>query len=80
MEGHNGSLSVRNHELRALANPRKRACLTAVPTFLLTRPDSTTAAERFVGQKPRSMFAAVLVSVEILPAPPVPATTSCGLE
>jgi len=37
--------------------------------FFLTRPDGTTAAERFFGQKPRSMFAAILASVELAPAP-----------
>jgi Family of unknown function (DUF6399) len=69
VEGRNGYLSFRNHELRGLDHPRKRACLTAVHNFLLTRPDGTTAAERFFGQKPRSMFAAILESVEIPPAP-----------
>jgi hypothetical protein len=69
VEGRNGYLSLRNHALRGLDNPRKRTCLTAVHNFLLTRPDGTTAAERFFGQKPRSMFAAILASVEIPPAP-----------
>jgi hypothetical protein len=78
VEGRNGYLSLRNHELRGLANPRKRACLTAVPNFLLTRPDGTTAAEHFFGQKPRSMFAAVLESVEIPPAPLSPPRRAVG--
>ena len=69
VEGRNGYLSLRNHQLRGLDHPRKRACLTAVHNFFLTRPDGTTAAERFFGQKPRSMFAAILESVEIPPAP-----------
>jgi uncharacterized protein DUF6399 len=69
VEGRNGYLSLRNHQLRGLDHPRKRVCLTAVHNFLLTRPDGTTAAERFFGQKPRSMFAAILDSVEIPPAP-----------
>src|SRR5207302_5141581 len=69
VEGRNGHLALRNHQLRGLDHPRKRACLTAIHNFLLTRPDGTTAAERFFGQKPRSMFAAILVSVEIPPAP-----------
>src|SRR5262249_53670290 len=54
VEGRNGYLSLRNHQLRGLDHPRKRLCLTAVHNFLLTRPDGTTAAERFFGQKPRS--------------------------
>jgi len=69
VEGRNGYLSLRNHQLRGLDHPRKRACLTAVHNFFLTRADGTTAAERFFGQKPRSMFAAILASVEIPPAP-----------
>ena len=69
VEGRNGYLALCNHALRGLDSPRKRACLTAVHNFLLTRPDGTTAAERFFGQKPHSMFTAILVSVEIPPAP-----------
>jgi len=69
VEGRNGYLSLRNHQLRGLDRPRKRACLTAVHNFFLTRTDGTTAAERFFGQKPRSMFTAILASVEIPPAP-----------
>jgi hypothetical protein len=69
VEGRNGYLSLRNHQLRGLDRPRKRACLTAVHNFFLTRADGTTAAERFFGQKPRSMFAAILASVDLPPAP-----------
>jgi Family of unknown function (DUF6399) len=67
--GRNGDLSLRNQQRRGLDHPRKRACLTAVHNFFLTRADGTTAAERFFGQKPRAMFAAILASVEIPPAP-----------
>jgi len=69
VEGRNGYLSLRNHQLRGLDRPRKRACLTAIHNFFLTRPDGTTAAERFFGQKPRSMFPAILEAVEIPPSP-----------
>jgi hypothetical protein len=69
VEGRNGYLSLRNHQLRGLNLPRKRECFTAIHNFFLTRPDGTTAAERFFGQKPRSMFAAILESVELAPAP-----------
>ena len=69
VEGRNGYLSLRNHQLRGLDHPRKRACLTTIHNFFLTRPDGTTAAERFFGQKPRSMFAAILEAVNIPPAP-----------
>jgi hypothetical protein len=69
VEGRNGYLSLRSHQLRGLNLPRKRACFTAIHNFFLTRSDGTTAAERFFGQKPRSMFAAILESVELAPAP-----------
>jgi Family of unknown function (DUF6399) len=69
VEGRNGYLSLRNHQLRGLERPRKRECLTAIHNFFLTRDDGTTAAERFCGQKPRAMFAAILDAVEVPPAP-----------
>jgi hypothetical protein len=69
VEGRNGYLSLRNHQMRGLDHPRKRACLTAIHNFFLTRADGTTAAERFFEQKPRSMFAAILEAVDIPPAP-----------
>ena len=69
VEGRNGYLSLRNHQLRGLDLPRKRKCFTAIHNFFLTRPDGTTAAERFFGRKPHSMFAAILESVELAPAP-----------
>lgn len=78
VEGRNGYLSLRNHQLRGLDRPRKRDCLTAVHNFFLTRTDGTTAAERFFGQKPRSMFAAILASVEIPPAPLSPPRRAVG--
>jgi hypothetical protein len=76
--GRNGYLSLRHHQLRGLAHPRKRACLTAMHHFFLTRPDGTTAAERFFGPKPRSMFAARLESVELPPAPLSPPRRTVG--
>ena len=72
VEGRNGYLSLRNHQLRGLDLPRKRACLTAIHNFFLTRPDGTTAAERFFGQKPRSLFAVILDSVDLPSAPRSP--------
>jgi hypothetical protein len=69
VEGRNGYLSLRSHQLRGLDLPRKRECFTTIHNFFLTRPDGTTAAERFFSQKPRSMFAAILESVELAPAP-----------
>ena len=78
VEGRNGYLALRNHQLRGLDHPRKRACLTAIHNFFLTRADGTTAAERFFGQKPRAMFAAILASVAIPPAPLSPPQRAIG--
>jgi len=78
VEGRNGYLSLRNHQLRGLDHPRKRACLTAVHNFFLKRADGTTAAERFFGQKPRCMFAAILESVELPPVPLSPPRRALG--
>jgi Family of unknown function (DUF6399) len=78
VEGRNGYLSLRNHQLRGLDRPRKRACLTAIHNFFLTRSDGTTAAERFFGQQPRSLFAAILDSVAIPPAPLSPPRRAMG--
>jgi hypothetical protein len=72
VEGRNGYLSLRNHQPRGLDLPRKRTCLTTIHHFFLTHSDGTTAAERFFGQKPRSMFAAILDSVDLPPAPRSP--------
>ena len=72
VEGRNGYLSLRNHQLRGLDLPRKRTCLTTIHNFFLTRPDGTTAAERFFGQKPRSLFATILDSVDLPPIPRSP--------
>jgi hypothetical protein len=69
VEGRNGYLSLRNHQLRGLDRPRKRACLTAIHNFFLTRADRTTAAEQFFGQRPRSMFAVILAAVDLPLAP-----------
>jgi hypothetical protein len=77
-EGRHGYLSLRNHHLRGLDRPRKRACLTAVHHVFLTRPDGTTAAERFFGQKPRAMCAAMLDAVDLPPAPLRPPRRALG--
>jgi hypothetical protein len=70
--GRNGYLSLCHHQRRGLDQPRKRACLTAMHNFFLTRPDGTTAAERFFDRKPRAICDAILDSVELPPAPRSP--------
>jgi hypothetical protein len=42
------------------------------------RSDGTTAAERFFGQKPRSLFATILDAVQIPPAPLSPPRRAMG--
>jgi hypothetical protein len=63
------ALFERYDELHTQGVSQRQAAKTLnVPRFL-TRADGTTAAERFFGQKLRSMFAAIPASVEIPPAP-----------
>jgi hypothetical protein len=68
-EGRTGSWSLRSQQRRGLALPRQRACFTTMHHVFLTRPDGTTAAQRFFGQKPRTMVAAIVASVALAPAP-----------
>ena len=56
VEGHNGQLSLRHHGLHRLT-ARKLAGLRVLHNFFVTRPDGTTAAERFFGAGPRPIFA-----------------------
>ena len=56
-----------------------RPCLTpCMPISFPRITFGTTAAERFFGQKPRSMFAAILDSVAIPPAPLSPPRRAVG--
>jgi hypothetical protein len=55
IEGRNGYLSLHHHHLRGLRLPLLTA-LTVVHNYVLRRPDGTTAAERFFGQKPDDLF------------------------
>jgi hypothetical protein len=73
VEGRNGRLSQYQHALRQL-NPAKQAALTVVHNYLTTRPDGTTAAERFFGSPPKDLIAHLLahVSVPARPARPRP--------
>ena len=59
VEGRNGVLALRRHSLHRLT-PRKLAALTVVHNYATTRPDGTTAAERFFGRRPRDLFAYLL--------------------
>ncbi len=76
--GRPGALSLRPPARRGLDPPRQRGCRTAVHNLLRPRPDGPTAAARFFGQKPRSMWAAILESVESPPAPLRPPRRAFG--
>lgn len=55
VEGRNGQLSLRHHSLHRLS-PSRLEALTAVHNYFITRPDGTTAAERFFGTTHADMF------------------------
>ena len=65
VEGRNGQLSLRHHGLRELTTSKLRA-LRVLHNYAVRRLDGTTAAERFFGQPPQSLF---LWLVERLPLP-----------
>jgi hypothetical protein len=69
VEGRNGQLALRHHSFHRLS-PRKLQALTTIHNFFLTRPDGSTAAERFFGQQPKPLFNSLL---QALPLPPRPA-------
>jgi Family of unknown function (DUF6399) len=69
VEGRNGQLSLYHHGCHALSPGRLRA-LTVLHNYFIERPDGTTAAERFYGEKPADLFEWLL---ERFPDPPRPA-------
>ena len=69
VEGRNGQLALRHHSFHRLS-PRKLQALTTIHNFFLTRPDGSTAAERFFGQPPTPLFDWLL---QALPLPSRPA-------
>jgi len=81
VEGRNGQLALRHHCLHNLSPSRLQA-LSHVHNYFLTRPDGTTAAQRFFGAPPADLFASLLDHLQ-MPArpaarrrpPPAPATS-----
>jgi len=69
VEGRNGLLALRQHGFHFLS-PRKLRALTVIHNFHITRPDNTTAAERFFGQRHRNLFEHLLM---VMPLPSRPA-------
>jgi len=79
-EGRNGQLALRHHGLHRISH-RKLNALTVVHNFYLTRPDGSTAAQRFFQQPHRNLFDYLLNQVD-LPGRPAkkrspPPKTSC---
>lgn len=68
VEGRNGQLALKHHGLRQLSVARLRA-LTVVHNFWATRHDATTAAERFFGHKPPSLFSFLLDAIDFKAVP-----------
>jgi hypothetical protein len=68
VEGRNGQLSLHHHIYKTM-NKRKLKAATVVHNYFIRRPDGTTAAERFFGNAPTSLFDH-LVSVTDYPAAP----------
>lgn len=69
VEGRNGQLSLRHHNLHRISN-RKLNALTVIHNYFLKRHDGTTAAERFFASKPKELFDYLLTQ---MPLPPRPA-------
>lgn len=68
VEGRNGQLSLHHHIYKTM-NKRKLKAATVIHNYFIRRPDGTTAAERFFGNAPASLFG-YLLSVTDYPAVP----------
>ena len=68
VEGRNGQLSLHHHIYKNM-DARKLSAATVVHNYFIRRPDGTTAAERFFGKAPASLFDHLL-SVTDYPASP----------
>jgi len=71
VEGRNGYLSLRHHGRRGLT-AKELAVLTVLHNYGIVRPDATTAAERFFGQKPDDLFTWLRQRCPDLPRPAQP--------
>ena len=78
VEGRNGQLALHHHSRHRLSD-RKLAALTTVHNFHTQRTDGTTAAQRFFGQTPQTLFDSLVQKLELpgrpakkRPPPPKP--------
>ena len=80
IEGRNGQLALRHHGLHRISH-RKLNALTVVHNFYLTRPDGSTAAQRFFQQPHRDLFEYLLTQVDLPGRPakkrPPPPKAAC---
>jgi hypothetical protein len=68
VEGRNGRLSLQQHGHSRVSERRLKA-LTVIHNYMVKRPDGTTAAERFFGQKHTDVFSWLLQRLPDLPRP-----------
>jgi hypothetical protein len=79
VEGRNGQLSLRHHQLHLLSDARLEA-LTVMHNYFVRRADGSTAAERFFGEPPRDLVDFLMTATTTLPRPAQrrPRTTRTG--
>jgi hypothetical protein len=68
VEGRNGRLSLQQHGHSRVSEQRLKA-LTVIHNYLVKRPDGTTAAQRFFGQKHKDVMSWLLDRMPDLPRP-----------
>jgi uncharacterized protein DUF6399 len=68
VEGRNGRLSLQHHG-HSRVSQRRLVALTVIHNYVVGRPDGTTAAQRFFGQKPPDVFSWLLERLPDLPRP-----------
>lgn len=68
VEGRNGRLALQQHGHSRVSEQRLKA-LTVLHNYMVQRPDGTTAAERFFGQKHPDVFCWLLERMPDLPRP-----------
>ncbi len=73
VEGRNGYLALRHHQMHALPDPTLQA-LTVVHNYVLTRADGTTSAERLFGQRHEVLFSHLCA---VMPLPARPRRRAC---
>lgn len=68
VEGRNGRLSLHKHGHSRVSERRLKA-LTVIHNYMVFRPDGTTPAQRFFGQRHKDLFSWLLQGMPDLPRP-----------